>query len=213
MNNINNSWSQKKIIKYISENRKNYNDLYLGEKILLNEYFKKGCSVLDVGCAQGGFVNILSQIEKKFSYLGIDYNEEMLAIAKKKQPNYKFINIKKNNFSKYINQKFDLVIIFGILHLNKDWKKIIKEGYKLTKKYLIFDLRESNKKISKNIYLNLGNSKKKIPYNVIETKKIEIFLKNEFKNKKIVKVSYDGLSSKYSNHKSKITFGNYCLYK
>ena len=86
MNNINNSWSQKKIIKYISENRKNYNDLYLGEKILLNEYFKKGCSVLDVGCAQGGFVNILSQLEKKFSYLGIDYNDEMLAIAKKKQP-------------------------------------------------------------------------------------------------------------------------------
>ena len=36
MDNINNSWSQKKIIKYISENRKNYNDLYLGEKILLN---------------------------------------------------------------------------------------------------------------------------------------------------------------------------------
>ena len=77
MNNINNSWSQKKIIKYISENRKNYNDLYLGEKILLNEYFKKGCSVLDVGCAQGGFVNILSQLEKKFSYLGIDYNDEI----------------------------------------------------------------------------------------------------------------------------------------
>tara|TARA_B110000027_G_scaffold48818_1_gene53435 strand:- start:6 stop:647 length:642 start_codon:yes stop_codon:yes gene_type:complete len=213
MNNINNSWSQKKIIKHISENRKNYNDLYLGEKILLNEYFKKGFSVLDVGCAQGGFVNILSQREKKFSYLGIDYNEEMLAIAKKKQPKYKFINIKKNNFSKYINQKFDLVIIFGILHLNKEWKKIIKEGYKLTKKYLIFDLRESDKKISKNIYLNLGDRKKKIPYNVIETKKIENFLKNEFKNKKIVKVSYGGLSSKYSNYKSKITFGNYCLYK
>ena len=155
----------------------------------------------------------MSQREKKFSYLGIDYNEEMLAIAKKKQPKYKFINIKKNNFSKYINQKFDLVIIFGILHLNKEWKKIIKEGYKLTKKYLIFDLRESDKKISKNIYLNLGDRKKKIPYNVIETKKIENFLKNEFKNKKIVKVSYGGLSSKYSNYKSKITFGNYCLYK
>ena len=74
-------------------------------------------------------------------------------------------------------------------------------------------MRESDKKISKNIYLNLGDRKKKIPYNVIETKKIENFLKNEFKNKKIVKVSYDGLSSKYSNHKSKITFGNYCLYK
>ena len=213
MNNINSSWSQKKIIKFISENRKDYDDLYLGEKILINQYFKKNFSVLDVGCAQGGFINILSQLEKKFSYLGIDYNEKMLAIAKKKKPNYKFINIKKNDFSKYINQKFDLVIIFGILHLNKDWKKIIKEGYKLTKKYLIFDLRESEKKISKNTNLNLGDNKKKIPYNIVEQKKIANFLKNKFKNKKIVKVSYDGLPSKYSNYRSKITFGNYCIYK
>ena len=137
----------------------------------------------------------------------------MLSIAKKKNPNNKFINIKENNFSKYINKKFDLVVIFGILHLNKDWKKIIREGYKLSKKYLIFDLRESDKKINKNIYLNLGDQKKKIPYNIIEQKKIKFFLKNEFKNKKIIKISYDGLPSKYSNHKSKITFGNYCIYK
>ena len=32
-------------------------------------------------------------------------------------------------------------------------------------------------------------------------------------NRKIVKISYEGLSGKYSNHKSKITFGNYCLHK
>ena len=213
MNNVNNSWSQNTIIKFISENRKDYRNLYLGEKILLDQFFKKGFSVLDVGCAQGGFINILSQLEKKFSYIGIDYNEEMLAIAKKKNPNNKFINIKKNNFSKYINKKFDLVIIFGILHLNKDWKKIIKEGYKLSKKYLIFDLRESDKKINKNIYLNLGDHKKKIPYNIIEQKKVKIFLNKQFKGKKIVKVSYDGLPSKYSNYKSKITFGNYCIYR
>ena len=161
MNNVNNSWSQNKIIKFISENRKDHKDLYLGEKILLDQFFKKGFSVLDVGCAQGGFINILSQLEKKFTYIGIDYNEKMLSIAKKKNPKNKFINIKKNNFSKFINKKFDLVIIFGILHLNKEWKKIIKEGFKLSKKYLIFDLRESNKKINKNIYLNLGDQKKK----------------------------------------------------
>ena len=213
MNNVKNSWSQNSIIKFVSENRKNYKDLYLGEKILIDEFFKKGYSVLDVGCAQGGFINILSQLEKKFSYLGIDYNEKMLSIAKKKNPNNKFINIKKNNFSKYINKRFDLVIVFGILHLNKDWKKIINEAYKLTKKYLIFDLRESDKKINKNIYLNLGDQKKKIPYNIAEQKEIIKFLNNKFKGKKIVKVSYEGLPSKYSNYNSKITFGNYCIYK
>ena len=213
MNDVNKSWSQNTIIKFISENRKSYKDLYLGEKILLDQFFKKGFSVLDVGCAQGGFINILNQINKNFSYTGIDYNEKMLAIAKKKNPNYKFINIKNNNYSKDLKQKFDLVIVFGILHLNKDWKKIIKEAYKISKKYLVFDLRESKKKIKKNVYLNLGDNKKKIPYNIIEQRKIIDFLKKEFTDKKIVKVSYAGLPSRYSNYKSKITFGNYCIYR
>ena len=53
--------------------------------------------------------------------------------------------------------------------------------------------------------------KKKIPYNIIEQKKIEKFLKKEFKNKNILKVSYNGLPSKYSNYKTEITFGNYCV--
>ena len=213
MNNINSSWSQKEIIKHISENRKSYKDLYLGEKILLDQFFKKNFSVLDLGCAQGGFINILNHLEKKYTYLGVDYNQKMLDLAKKKNPNFKFLNIKNNNFSKYINQKFDLVIIFGILHLNKDWKKIIKEAYKLSKKYVIFDLRECNKKISKNIYLNLIDSGKKIPYNILQKKKVENFLNNEFKNKKIVRVSYSGLPIEHSNHKSEIIFGNYCIYR
>ncbi len=210
MNNVKNSWSQKAIIKFISENRKNYKDLYIGEKILLDQYFKKNFSVLDIGCAQGGFINILKKINNKFTYVGIDYNKKMLDIAKQKYPSSKFVHTKKNDYSNYIKKKFDLVIVFGILHLNKEWKKIIKEAYKLSKRYLIFDLRESDKKIKKKIYLNLGN-KKKIPYYIVKNREVENFLKKEFKNKKILKLSYDGFPSKFSNHRSKITFGNYCV--
>ena len=53
----------------------------------------------------------------------------------------------------------------------------------------------------------------KIIYNFIEQKKVEVFLNSEFKNKKIVRVSYSGLPSEYSNYKSKIIFGNYYIYK
>ena len=56
MNNVKNSWSQKAIIKFISENRKNYKDLYIGEKILLDQYFKKNFSVLDIGCIKVGLL-------------------------------------------------------------------------------------------------------------------------------------------------------------
>ena len=53
----------------------------------------------------------------------------------------------------------------------------------------------------------------KIIYNFIEQRKVEVFLNSEFKNKKIVRVSYSGLPSEYSNYKSKIIFGNYYIYK
>ena len=112
MSSVKVSWSGKRIIKLIYENRKDYKKLYLGERILLNEYFKENSSVLDIGCAQGGFVNVLTQLNKKFSYTGIDYNKKMLAIAKKENPIYNFLNIEDNNFAKNIDQKFDLVIIF-----------------------------------------------------------------------------------------------------
>ena len=53
----------------------------------------------------------------------------------------------------------------------------------------------------------------KIIYNFIEQRKVEVFLNSEFKNKKIVRVSYSGLPSEHSNHKSEIIFGNYCIYR
>ena len=124
-----------------------------------------------------------------------------------------YYNIEDNNFAKNIDQKFDLVIIFGILHLNKDWKKILKEAKKLSKKYIIFDMRESDVEIKKNIHLNMNNNGKKIPYYIIKTQKIKNFLEKEFKNKKIVKINYEGFPSKFSNYKSKINFGNYCIYQ
>jgi SAM-dependent methyltransferase len=213
MSNVKASWSGKKINKIICESRKNYEKLYLGERILLKEYFKENFSVLDIGCAQGGFVNILTHLNKKFSYTGVDYNKKMLALAKKENPKYKFLNIQDNNFAKNIDQKFDLVIVFGILHLNKDWKKILKEAKKLCKKYLIFDMRECDKEIKKSIYLDLDKNEKKIPYYIIEKQKIKNFLKKEFKNKKIIKINYEGIASKFSNYKTKINFGNYCIYQ
>ncbi len=206
-------WSQKKILKYVGASRNKYEDLYLGEKILLNNYFKKRYSVLDIGCSQGGFIPILKKLNKNFKYQGLDFNQKILSIAKKKYPFFKFTKINDNKFLKYTKKKFDLVIIFGILHLNKDWKKIIKEAFKTTKKYLIFDLRETDRKILKKINMKIKDDDLSIPYFIHNEKKVEKFLKKNFNKKKIVKISYKGKATKYCNYKSEITFSNYCLYK
>ena len=90
-------WGQKKILNYLSKSRNKYDHLYLGERILLNNFFKKKSNVLDIGCSQGGFVSILRSINKDFKYLGFDFNQKVLSIAKKKNPLGKFKKIKNKN--------------------------------------------------------------------------------------------------------------------
>ena len=72
------------------------NDLYLGEKFFLTKLLFERCSVLDIGCAQGGFYKILRSYLKSFSYTGVDSSERMILAAKKiSKANFIY---KNNNF-------------------------------------------------------------------------------------------------------------------
>ncbi len=58
----------------------------------------------------------------------------------------------------FSKKNFDVVIIFGILHLNFNWKDIIKEANKVTKNFIWFDLRcvlNLNKLETLKNYINL----------------------------------------------------------
>ena len=213
-----NKWSSNQILNFFKNNRNKYSHAYIGEKILINEFFKKKYSVLDIGCAQGGLINILKKINSNFNYCGLDYNLDMLSYAKKKFPNKKFIEIKNNYFFKYTKKKYDIVFVLGILHLNKEWKKIIKQAFKVTKKHLIFDLRETNLKNKKKLFQDLNmnnkeNSVNKIRYYLLNKNNIKNFLSKSFKNKKIIKIEYDDFPSKFTNYKKIISFTNYCISK
>ena len=150
-------WSQSIIIDFYNNNRNSWEDLYKSEKKVIKKILKKNSSILDIGCAQGGLSIALEKKIKNYSYTGLDYNSLMIKKAKKKFPNHNFVKIKNLNLSKLFNVKFDIVFVLGILHLNRNWKKILKEAYKLTRRHLVFDLREiRNVKLKKNIYQNLN---------------------------------------------------------
>lgn len=78
-----NKWSNKRIQKFFQTNRNSVNDVYLGEKILLENFLRNGSTVLDIGCGYGGFYNILKKMKKRINYTGIDFNEDMIINAKK----------------------------------------------------------------------------------------------------------------------------------
>ena len=135
------SWSSEGVVRYFSFNRNKEADVYNSEKYFLDRFMRSNMSVLDFGCAAGGFLNVLTSvygIEEK-NYHGVDATPEMLAVARRRFPLAKF-HISLEPLLEQ-NCSFDFVYSFGVLHMILDWKENIERLYSLTSKYLGFDLR------------------------------------------------------------------------
>ena len=212
-----NIWEDVEAQNFFSSERKKKNDLYLGERFFLSKALFENCSILDIGCAQGGFYKILKSFLKSFNYTGIDNSEKMIIKAKKKHPGVNFYFIKNNNF-KLLKKKYDVVIIFGVLHLTSEWKQILSNSKNLFKKFLLFDLRETNlKTIENNVsksFLSFNHKKDlKIPYNIINSNEVAFFIKKTFLLN-IYKLSYHGQISNLAKSNIKdVEFTNYLIAK
>jgi 2-polyprenyl-3-methyl-5-hydroxy-6-metoxy-1,4-benzoquinol methylase len=215
---LNNSWNSKTIQKQLLETRTKYSDLYRGEKYLISKFIKNNDSVLDIGCGQGGLFKILNKKYKNISYTGIDFNKNMIEFAKSNYSEAKFYYSIKNDYMKFFKKKFDVVIVFGILHLNSNWRKILINASKVARRAIIFDHRiELEKNIKKNFYLDLDfinkNKKFRIDYFLLKKNSLENFLELNMKKFNLKKLYYNGYASKFSNIKNKITFANLGLSK
>ena len=86
-------WGKKNVVDFYSLNRNKLKDLYDSEKKPLSKIIKKKVtSVVDYGCAVGGFYEILSSFfKKKFLYHGLDTENNVIIAAKKKYKNKKNI--------------------------------------------------------------------------------------------------------------------------
>ena len=206
---IEDMWGLDPSLKFFTNKRNKFADLYKGEKIILNSIIDNKLSVLDYGCATGGMYKILKKKIRKLNYVGVDFNERLLDKARILNPGVKFFSTKEYK-KKLKNKKFDVVLILGLLHLNSDWKKIITENSKYSKKYFIFDLRETEKKgveniLKSNFNMQFDSSEKKyrnykIPYNIINSFKVQKILdKKLIKFKKFIEIKYEGALCKIKN--------------
>jgi len=73
----------------------------------------KGGSVLDVGCGNGRFFDFLK--EKGLDYVGVDFSESLVKIAKEKNPKGSFKKANGLNLP-FKNGSFENVISIAVLH-------------------------------------------------------------------------------------------------
>jgi 2-polyprenyl-6-hydroxyphenyl methylase/3-demethylubiquinone-9 3-methyltransferase len=124
-------WSDKKCLKkmYYSEER-----IYFYKKIA-NLVEGHPVDILDIGCGDGYFLNILAQKFKKgCNYFGIDYSAEAIEKSKKLISGGNFSVVDLENSKLYFDRKFDVIFILETLEHIKNPEKVLHEAFELLKK-------------------------------------------------------------------------------
>ena len=136
-------WGKKNVVAFYANNRNKLEHLYLSEKIPLSFIKKKSIqSILDYGCAVGGFYKIFkTYFKKKIHYHGLDTEKNVIKEAKNKFKNIrnvKFSNIKKGKL-KQKSDKYTLSFCTGVLNHNSNYKSIVSELVRVSSKYVFVD--------------------------------------------------------------------------
>ena len=82
-------------------------------RFLFDDYIRPGDKVLDLGCGNGRFFEILK--DKGIDYIGVDFSEKLIEIAKKRFPEAKFLVADALNLP-FPNNFFDKVYAIAVLH-------------------------------------------------------------------------------------------------
>jgi SAM-dependent methyltransferase len=170
-------WDESGWPEYYETHRTTTKEVYPSEWFFLKDMLAEGMSVLDIGCAVGGFASVLSEQLQRFEYTGVDISEEMVLRARRKHPGHQFHWIQGADLSALAGREYDLVVCLGVLHLSYGWRDFVASAWKHTGKSLILDLRESHVPTVEDptvsyfrvdFLLGTGTSKTTIlPYNII----------------------------------------------
>lgn len=171
------AWGLPGVLDYFRGNRRATSDVYPSEWYFLKDRLREGMTILDVGCAQGGFAGIVAEHVNAFTYVGTEINPEMVAIAKAKYPHHQFHLVREGAFSLPNAKRFDVVLVLGILHLHETWRETLRSAWSYTEADMIFDLRETTGQTVEDIersYMKMDfgggdsrHSQSRVPYIVV----------------------------------------------
>ena len=169
---------------------------YFVEKHILKfaEFKKyKNKNVLEIGCGIG--TDAIEFIRNGARYIGVDYSDKSIQIAKKrvevlkllrKKPLFVEDNCEELKKIKKLKKKFDLIYSFGVLHHTNDMQKAFNKIHKLADKNTEIKIMLYAKNSYKKFLLNDSNyryeAQKGCPIvHTVSDKDVNDLIKNKFK--------------------------------
>lgn len=133
-------WSSEKVIQFYRANRSDSKSLYRSESVFLSKVLGHNSSLLDIGCAAGGFSKIIREFNPAVTYTGVDISPRMIEEARLRFPGDDF-RVIDGSVLPFEDDSFDAVISFGVLHMAETWKTLLAEGWRVCRNHFLFDVR------------------------------------------------------------------------
>jgi SAM-dependent methyltransferase len=134
------AWGQSDSIAFYTTHRSSPEDLYPSERKFLPDVLSRAQNCLDFGCAAGGFSSLMHHFNPALQYTGVDVIPEFIQIARARHPESRFFLIDGVGLP-FQDDAFDLVHSSGVLHLNSAHREIVRELYRVCRRYLLADFR------------------------------------------------------------------------
>jgi len=128
------------VADFFSTARSNPSDLYLSEQLVLPRLAEESSSVLDIGCAAGGFAGIFRHFNPAIRYAGVDVVHALLREARARHPESLWVRSDATNLP-FADGSYDLVWSSGIMHLNSSYAAMVGHAWQVSRKWLACDFR------------------------------------------------------------------------
>ncbi len=105
---------------------------------LLKPIFLNGMKILDVACGTGHYYKKLKELGD-FYYYGIDLDKKVIAMAKEIWKNFPNIEFDIQNVKEMTlpDKSFDIVFCYNLLSHLEDYKDVVNELFRVSKKYIL----------------------------------------------------------------------------
>ena len=173
-------WSNQSAIDYYYQNRHDISDLYPSEKVFLPRVLFPGATVLDVGCASGGFFNIMRAFEPNIEYTGIDLSERAVELARERYPEARFV-LTEGFELPFEDNSFDIVHCTSVFNNEPNYQEMMKEMYRVSNRFVLVDIRllkgiGNVRESVYNIQFNGGGVEATVPYVVHDADEVANFI-------------------------------------